>query len=307
MTASIADAGNLQLAHSGARGVVTAEIDLVGAALDALSVGGIELIQQWDRSQIRPYSSGLVLAPWPNRIRDGKWSDGESHFALDISEPLRNNAIHGLVAEKVFRLAESSESSAKLTAEISSVSGYPFSLELSVTYSLSERGITCEMTLKNTGKTAAPVALGAHPYITVGDAPIRSLSIEAPVVSHLITDTQMIPVAEEAIEGSDVDISSRVSLKNLDLDTGFRLGGEAPYTTTLAAPDGKRVSLWQSTELGWLQVFVTDEFPGPDGPTSAVAVEPMTAPANAFNSGTNLKWLEPGESWGGRWGISLSY
>jgi aldose 1-epimerase len=34
-----------------------------------------------------------------------------------------------------------------------------------------------------------------------------------------------------------------------------------------------------------------------------VAVEPMTAPADAFNSGEGLAWLEPGASFAAKWGI----
>ena len=29
----------------------------------------------------------------------------------------------------------------------------------------------------------------------------------------------------------------------------------------------------------------------------------MTAPPDALNSGTDLIWLEPGESWSGSWGV----
>jgi aldose 1-epimerase len=36
----------------------------------------------------------------------------------------------------------------------------------------------------------------------------------------------------------------------------------------------------------------------------AVAIEPMTAPADAFNSGQGLRWLAPGEDWVVRWGIT---
>ena len=35
----------------------------------------------------------------------------------------------------------------------------------------------------------------------------------------------------------------------------------------------------------------------------AVALEPMTAPPDALNSGTGLIWLEPGESWTSSWGV----
>ena len=36
---------------------------------------------------------------------------------------------------------------------------------------------------------------------------------------------------------------------------------------------------------------------------TAIAVEPMTAPADALNSGLGLRWIEPGASWSGHWGI----
>jgi aldose 1-epimerase len=38
-------------------------------------------------------------------------------------------------------------------------------------------------------------------------------------------------------------------------------------------------------------------------PGLAVAVEPMTAPPDALNSGQSLIWLEPGESSEGSWGL----
>lgn len=287
-------------------GINIAHISRVGACLDRLAIAGTELVQQFPQDAPRPYSAGVLLAPWPNRIRDGRWTQDGNAYELAITDNARHNAIHGLVTDGTFDVLHQTDSSVTLEYLIGPAAGYPFSVTVTVSYQLSDQGLECAMSLRNEGVDNAPVALGAHPYLTIGDAPIRSLTIEGPVVSQLVTDTQMIPVAEEAIAGSKVDISSRVSLEKLELDTGFRLGGDAPYTTTLAANNGKEVSLWQSKEFGWLQVFVTDEFPGPDGPTSAVAIEPMTAPANAFNSGTDLKWLEPGESWGGRWGISLS-
>jgi aldose 1-epimerase len=36
----------------------------------------------------------------------------------------------------------------------------------------------------------------------------------------------------------------------------------------------------------------------------AIAIEPMTCPADAFNTGTGLMVLEPGASWTGSWGIT---
>lgn len=71
----------------------------------------------------------------------------------------------------------------------------------------------------------------------------------------------------------------------------------------LEAPDGARTTLWQNLEWGYLQVFTTPIFPRPEGLGVAVAVEPMTAPPDALNSGQGLVWIEPGASWQGSWGL----
>ena len=66
---------------------------------------------------------------------------------------------------------------------------------------------------------------------------------------------------------------------------------------TLTAPDGRSVSIWADDEFDYVQVFTTTRaFPGEAGDV-AIAVEPMTAPAEAFNSGRGLRWLDPGEEW----------
>jgi aldose 1-epimerase len=52
-----------------------------------------------------------------------------------------------------------------------------------------------------------------------------------------------------------------------------------------------------------VQAFSTRQFPGRE---LAIAIEPMTAPANAFNSGAGVRWLEHGQSWSATWGVRYS-
>ncbi len=83
----------------------------------------------------------------------------------------------------------------------------------------------------------------------------------------------------------------------MSLDTAFAdiaRGEDGRVRAVLRSPDGRRLELWAGPGFDYLQVFTTDRFPGHD---LAIAVEPMTAPANAFNSGQSLRWLEPGETW----------
>ena len=73
--------------------------------------------------------------------------------------------------------------------------------------------------------------------------------------------------------------------------------------TALTAPDGRFVELWQDESFGFVQVFTTRLFPTAAGRHLAIAIEPMTAPPNAFNSGQGVRWLAQDESWSATWGI----
>jgi len=83
--------------------------------------------------------------------------------------------------------------------------------------------------------------------------------------------------------------------------TDLEPAGNGRVETTLAAAGGDSVTLWQDKAFPYVHICVTDTYPGRP---LAVAVEPMSAPANALNSGDGLVWLEPGKSFGGSWGIS---
>ena len=68
---------------------------------------------------------------------------------------------------------------------------------------------------------------------------------------------------------------------------------------TLAGPDGT-TELWADPVFGYVQVFTPPDLVGRG---RAVAVEPMTCPPDALNSGTGLITLAPEESWQGSWGL----
>jgi aldose 1-epimerase len=71
---------------------------------------------------------------------------------------------------------------------------------------------------------------------------------------------------------------------------------------SLGADDGRSVQVWADAAFHWWQVFTADTLSGPRH-RAAVAIEPMTCPADAFRSGRDLITLEPGQTWHGSWGI----
>ncbi|MFJ2551322.1 aldose 1-epimerase family protein [Microbacterium sp. NPDC087591] len=282
-------------------GEVTAQIAQVGASLRSLRVSGVDLVPPYPLAQPTPACSGVVLAPWPNRVRDGRWDDEGTPRQLAITEPKLSNASHGLLRFTAYEIAQS-ESAVTLSATIVPQTGYPYLIETTVTYVLTADGVEVTHTLTNRSDTAAPVALGTHPFVTIGDVDPHDLVLRVPAATQFETDDRMLPTGTAAAPQS---LRDGVRLGDVTLDTGFTdltRDADGLVRHSLTAPDGRRVTLWQGEGFDFVQVYTTPLYPGQP---LAVAIEPMTAPADAFNSGLGVRRLAPDESWILRWGITL--
>lgn len=312
-------------------GAARATITEVAAGLRAYSVGGIDLVETFPVAVQPPMAAGIVLVPWPNRIRDGAWTQQGVSRQLSLTEPKRQNAIHGLLRFTPYHELDFTGSSVTLGATVFPQSGYPFHLETAVTYALGPTGLAVTHILRNAGETEAPVALGTHPYLKIGDVPTADLVLRIAGATHIDVDERMNPTGQTPVEGTPHDLRAGVLVGSLDLDDGFadvdvRDTPDGPRGEhSLTAPDGRSVTLWGDVNMRYVQVFTPRNFPVHSAPGSgsvtgsgsgsgsgsvaapargqAVAIEPMTAPADAFNSGAGLRWLKPGETWTVRWGI----
>lgn len=303
MTDTIPPTGDQYLLRS-PDGRTTAEITQVGAALRALTVGGVDLVPRYPLASPSPAASGIVLVPWPGRVRDGRWSlDGQS-YELALTDRATGNASHGLLRFASYTAAARDEASVTLTAPVVPQSGYPFHLASSVTYSVNGIGLQVEHSISNVGAAAAPVAVGTHPYLQIGDVATQDLVLRSPGDTRFVFDEQKLPIGEEPVDAA-TDLRAGRRVGDLDLDTtftGYERDADGLIRSTLSAPDGRTLTLWQGAGFDFVQVFTTDRYPGHD---LAIAVEPMTAPADALNSGRGLRWLSPGETWLLQWGLSF--
>ncbi|MET4638776.1 aldose 1-epimerase family protein [Mycetocola sp. 2940] len=283
-------------------GVVSATITQVAAGIRRLSVYGVDIVPPYDAGTKRPWGSGMVLVPWPNRIRDGRWTlDGQTQ-QLAITEPAKNNASHGLLRFSPYSVAARTESTLRLEAKVFPQNGYPFLLETAVTYRLVDAGMEVTHAITNRSDAAAPVAIGAHPFFTIGDVEPEELTVTVNVTTHIQVDDRQLPTAEVPVDDTPYDLRGGVLLRDLTLDDGF--GGavlrDGVSEHSVSAPDGRSVTVWGDENFAYWQVFTTEEYPGQ---SKAVAIEPMTAPADAFNSGQGLRWLAPGDTWEASWGV----
>lgn len=277
-----------------AAGGYTAEISERGAALRSLRHGGRDLVTSWPEGGPVPYFAGTLLAPWPNRVGGGRYSFAGEDHQLELSEPERGNAIHGLVAAADWRVvewlaAEEDHAFVRLAHTITPAPGYPFTVELRVLHRLDAHGLTTTVTATNIGDRAAPYGCGPHPWLLGGDDD----TLHVPAAQVLVTDAALLPKSLAGVSGTPYDFREPRPLGGTVLDHAF-----TGLTAGETRVGGTRVT-WDPATLPWVQVCTGDQL-GYQG----VAVEPMTCPADAFNSGTDLVVLEPGGSHEASWTIS---
>lgn len=295
-------------------GSTSATVTQLAAALREFTVDGVHLAETYPETALPPSGCGIVLAPWPNRVADGRWRLDGVEQQLDITEPARGNALHGLLRFTGYRLIEHAADSVELGATIFPQHGYPFRVETTVRYTVTDGALHVTHGARNDGDARAPIAFGTHPFLTIGDADPDELVLTVHADTRFDVDDRLNPLAEVAVDG-DYDLRQGRLVRELQLDTAF--GGVHTIdgvSASLTAPDGRAVHLVQDSAHGYVQVYTTTTFPKRSGgaglrdgePGLAVAVEPMTAPPDALNSGEGLKWLEAGETWSVGWGIRYS-
>jgi aldose 1-epimerase len=291
-----------EIAAAGYRAVVTES----GAALRVLSYGERALVDGFGADEMSSGGRGQLLMPWPNRIRDGRYSFGGRDLQLALTEPKRSNASHGLARWAAWTLEEHTDNSVSLVYRVMAQTGYPWAVDLHVLYDLSADGLTVTQTATNLSGDPAPYACGAHPYLSVGDG-IDHLELTLPAGTRIVADDRLIPVETVPVD-PEHDFRVGRPIGAVQFNEGY--GGlelvDGVATTTLRDPaDGHGVALWVDERIPWLQVYSADDVPGLE--RRSLAVEPMTAPADAFNSGVDLVTLAPAGSPGDElsvtWGI----
>jgi aldose 1-epimerase len=292
-----------------AHGNSHARVTQVGATLRSCTVDGVDVVDGFGTDERATDGRGQVLAPWPNRLTDGSYRYGGRDCQAPINELGRNTAIHGLVRWLDWSPVAHESASVTLSCAVRPQPGYEWQLDLQVTYSLDDVGLTVIFQAVNTGTERAPFGVGFHPYLTLGTTSIDGLQLTVPATSFLDTSRsddqpEMAPVA-----ATPLDFTEPRRIGSIQLDTcfgGLVHGDDRRAFARLADPDdGRSIRLWVDETFRYLMVYTGDGVGRPERRRRAIAIEPMTCPPDAFRSGTDLIELEPGESWRGMWGVRV--
>lgn len=290
-------------------GDVEAVVVEAGGGLRTLAVAGVDVVAGYPVDDMAPSGCGQLLVPWPNRIRDGRYRfDGRDH-ELPVTERSTGNASHGLVRWETFRPTERDDDRIVLVHTVHPRPGYPFALEVRVAWQVDPRGLTCSTTITNVCGDTAPVGYGAHPYFALGSTPAEQARLTVPADRVVLVDPdRLLPTGTHEVGETPFDLRRGEPLGGRDIDnayTGLERGPDGCWTVTLDAE--RTVRVWGGPGLDWVQVFTgrsTPESLGA-GQVPGIAVEPLSCPPDAFNSGEGVVDLRPGATWSGQWGVEV--
>ncbi|GAA3699382.1 aldose 1-epimerase family protein [Microlunatus aurantiacus] len=275
----------------------------VGATLRSYAVDGRDVVRGFAADEVIHGGRGQQLLPWPNRIRDGRYTFEGAAQQLSLSEPDRHNAIHGLVRHVPWQLVAHGEDRVEQRVRVYPQSGWPGAIEATVVHAVGEDGVVTTVTVSNLGSGAVPYGYAAHPYLTVGEDTVDDVVISVPAERYLDVDDRLLPVDLILVEGRDEDLRTAAPLGARRFDTalsGLTRGADGRWRARLERGD-RWAELWAGEGLDWIQVFT-----GNDRRDLSIALEPMTCGPNAFNPGPthdDMIIIPAGASVTREWGI----
>jgi aldose 1-epimerase len=240
-----------------------------------------------------------IMVPFANRIPEGKYDFKGKEYAL-LPVPPRIKVIHGFASYIDYEIESANTDDGKaevvfLTKEIrpGAYMGYPFPIDVRVTYKLSENRLDIKMEAYNTGDEPAPFAAGWHPYFRTNTEGIEHLVFTLNAGKVINLDENSIPLPGDAAYSSvknfpDIDFNDykkpeeRV-IGNRILDhcyADIREDNGGISRCSLYDPkNGMEIVMFQ--EGGVTLAFSGDTLA--KRKRMSVALEPMQAITNAFN------------------------
>ena len=290
------------------RGAARVAVDLRGGGLRRLAVGDWDVLDGYPTGVVPKGRRGGLLLPWPNRLREGRWTWEGEQLQLDVAPG--GPASHGLLSWQPFSVLARTQDAVTVGTVLEPRPGYPFRLAVALDYRLDPDRLDVTVRVRNAGTRRAPLGVGMHPYLHVGagspaqgaDGDVGGARLVVPARTALDVDDDLLPTGGRTPFDGDVgpigDRELNVGVTDLVRDD------DGWARVRLAGPAGE-LELAVDRAWPWLQVYTGDTLPVGQRRRS-LAVEPMTCPPNSLADGEDLVVLAPDETWSGSWTLRWS-
>lgn len=275
------------------------------------SGGETDLVWGYSGGGRKKGGQGDVLIPFPGRIADGRYVFDGQAYQLERNDKEGPNAIHGFVRTLPWTVlragAQEVECEVQLDEAEYSRRGYPYSLRVTVIYTLDGRGLSCSFQIQNVGQKPAPVGVGFHPYFTVGTELIDEAEAKIPAAGYLEFNDRLTPTGRILpAAGTEWDYREYRPVGNRRFNHCYvelERDAQGYSTASLRNPaNGQTIDIIMDQSFSAVVVYTGDAIT--DAPRRALAIEPMTCASDSFNHPEwGLKRLMPGEIFGGRYAI----
>jgi aldose 1-epimerase len=269
-----------------------------GASLMQLSLNNKTIINNINEKDGEVFflnsSCSVILFPFANRIKDGKYHYNGVSFQLECNEKKLGHALHGLVNKSSFRLSEFyyDEKSATIIftrSEKDNNEGFPFPFDIKLSYTLKSDSLQLNVGVTNTGRHSFPFSLGWHPYFYSSNLDLSKIEIDSE--EKIINDDRMIPV--KVVEDK---FPNPLLLKEQEFDNSFILKNN---TVAYHTPDHSiNIRTEGDDSKQYIHLYIPSH-------RQSIAIEPMTAAADCFNNNIGTKELQAGKDYQIDWIVEL--
>jgi aldose 1-epimerase len=248
-----------------------------------------------------------ILFPFPNRIRDGKYTFNEKSYAIPVGSKV--HAIHGFAIAAPWEVLEHGA-----TADEAFVVGHfqiaehapesrnfwPTDAELTIRYSLAGRKLTMDIKVENPTDQELPYGFGIHPYFRVPFTTANPADgrVILPASAYWPLEGYL-PTGDRKPVDARIDFREGQAMAGLKLDdvlTDLAFEGGRCVCRLVDTPSKAEFRLGFDDHFRELVVFTP-----PFGEGTLIAVEPYTQTTDAINLeargiDAGLRTLSHGES-----------
>ena len=248
----------------------------------------------------------------------GKYTFFNDTYQLPLNDPPRQNSLHGYMPGKKMAVSNIQENdgygSFVASTQITNEEGYPFSLNIDITYMLTMEGLIVSINATNINGdgTPLPFYMGWHPYFKCtayqSYVTLDSCTKWAHVQLNDNLDPTGITVGDigifdgsEPIGGTEDD-PTFYDDEYKAMSGPITCGGDVQAVKLHDPPTKQTVVHWYDDAFHYVHIYT--------GSMSAlqedsVAIEPMSGMADSYNNHDGLTTISDGEAWIGTFGIYI--
>ncbi len=251
----------------------------------------------------RPSGSGIpLLFPFPGRLRGTSFEWDGRQYQIEAGDG-RDNAIHGFVLSRPWRVIEQSDSKVvgQFQASVDDpaiLSQWPADFRLTATYELIGNRLSSAFLFENPDDKPLPCGFGTHPYfrLPLGGSKADTCQVTIPAATHWEL-ADMLPTGACTELGRASEYKSGLRFQDMAFDDvfgGLQFDGDDCVSQIIDSESNTRLRMKFDQSFRELVVYTPPH-------REAVCVEPYTCVPgmlglDAPNVEYGLRVLQPGES-----------